>query len=253
MRKRIAIVGDDPSFNEAIGRAVEGKPVILSALEGDSPPPATSAVVGPAPQAELLVNAALSAGDEHSALFLLVGDAVAVREDIPLGSSKRVLGHATRLAEALGLSEDEQLALERAAVLRDIGKLRINNDLLLKKNVLDYDEWHLLQNHAVMGAELLEEWGVCADVLSAIRYHHECYDGDGYPEGLEKDQIPMLARAVKIIDVYCAMTSPRHYRPTYADQDQARQHLKNERGKHFDPEMIDAFISNHVARQLEEG
>ncbi len=253
MRKRIAIVGNDPSLSEALSSAAEGKPVLLTPLEGGALPPATSAVAGTAQDAEALLGAALAAGQEHEALMLLVGDAIAVREDVPIGSSRRVLGHATRFAEALGLPPNEQLALERASILRDIGKLKIGNELLLKKNVLDYDEWHLLQSHAVLGAELLEEWGVCTDVLGAIRYHHECYDGDGYPEGLEKEQIPLLARAVKIIDVYCAMTSPRHYRPTYADQDQAIQHLKNERGKHFDPEMIDAFIDNHVGRHLEEG
>jgi len=190
----------------------------------------------------------LAAASAQETLLGLLADAIDCREGIPLGGSRRVCEHAGRFAKALGLSAEETLLLERGALLRDIGKLTISNDVLLKNSVLTYDEWILLQKHAALGAALLEERGFCAAVADMIRGHHECYDGTGYPDGIERDAIPRFARVMKILDVYCAMTSPRHYRKTHSTHEQAIEHLASERGKHFDPELIDVFINGDVGR-----
>ena len=84
------------------------------------------------------------------------------------------------------------------------------------------------------------------DTADIVRRHHECYDGDGYPDRLEGDAIPYLARVVKVIDVYCAMTSPRHYREGQASHDEALEHIKSEHGKHFDPELVDVFLKDDL-------
>ena len=192
--------------------------------------------------------AAGNSSEISEALLVLLSDAIGCREGIPLGASERVRAHAARFAVALGLSEEEQCVLERGAFLRDIGKLKIDNDVLLKKSVLSYDDWLLLQRHTHLGVELLEERGVCTDILDIVRYHHECFDGDGYPDQIEGDAIPYLARVMKIVDVYCAMTSPRHYRETHTIHEGALAYLKSEREKHYDVALLDVFLEAEVAQ-----
>lgn len=249
MRKRIAIVGQEEDVSQAIQTAAQAKDALLKFVgAGKAIPPGTAAVLCTTGALEAGLEAVLAAAAEQEALLRLIADAIACREGIPLGASEWVREHATRFALALGLAPDDQLTLERAALLRDVGKLRIPNDILLKKDVLDYDEWTLLQAHSKLGAELLEGRNVCTDVLDVIRHHHECWDGDGYPDHLEKESIPLLARAMRIIDVYCAMTSARHYRSGQATHEEAIEHLRSERGKHFDPGLIDTFVNAEVGQ-----
>jgi HD-GYP domain-containing protein (c-di-GMP phosphodiesterase class II) len=182
-------------------------------------------------------------------LLELLAEAIDCREAFLPGSSSRVREHATRLGKALKLSANDQLTFERAALVRDIGKLKIPNDVLLKDDVLTYDEWQLIHQHAAIGADLVASLDVLKDTEDVVRYHHECFDGTGYPAGLEGDAIPYLARAMKVIDVYCAMTSPRHYRKNQTTHAAAAQHLDNERGKHFDPEIVAAFVASDIGKQ----
>jgi response regulator RpfG family c-di-GMP phosphodiesterase len=184
-----------------------------------------------------------------NAFLGLLADAVACREEIPLGAHKRVGAHVERFAQALRLDPEAQSVLERGAILRDIGKIAIPNEILLKKSVLDYDEWTMLQAHPRLGADLLTERGICADVAEVVRHHHECWDGDGYPDHLEKDAIPYLARILKIVDVYCAMPSPRLYREGQSSHEEAVAHFVSERGKHYDPMLIDVFIDAAVGQK----
>ncbi|MBI1320478.1 MAG: HD domain-containing protein [Candidatus Hydrogenedens sp.] len=198
-------------------------------------------------------NAAGSAqelAETNDKLMLLLAEAVDAREEIPPGSAARLREHAARFAEALGLSEDEKLQLERAAVLRAVGKVRLTNDILLKKSVLDYDEWMMLKQYPVHGAELLEEWGLYPEIAPIVRYHQESYDGTGYPDGLEKDAIPALARVLRILVVYCAMTSPRHYRTTVTSHEDAVDYFQRERGQNFDPEFVDVFIAHSIGQPI---
>jgi putative two-component system response regulator len=86
------------------------------------------------------------------------------------------------------------------------------------------------------------------DIEDIVRCHHECFDGDGYPNGIEGEAIPYLARIMKILDVYCAMTSPRIYREGHATHTDAIAHLREEAGKHFDPVLTKAFIAGKVGK-----
>lgn len=188
-----------------------------------------------------------AAGKEQNALLSLLADALVCREEMPLGASGRVREHAARFGTALGLPPEQQESLERGALLRDVGKILIPNAVLLKAGVLTYDEWALLRSHCKLGAELLRERQVLTDIIDIVHFHHECFDGDGYPDHLEGEEIPYLARIVKILDVYCAMTSARHYRASQSSNQEAVLHLLAERGKHFDPALVDAFMDAGIA------
>jgi response regulator RpfG family c-di-GMP phosphodiesterase len=205
--------------------------------------PGTAAVVADSAALNDALPSITQISNEWHAALLLLSEAIDVREGHRLGSARRVLEHATRFAAAMQLNAAEQSRFERAALLRSIGKLRLDNDILLKKSVLNYDEWLLLQKHPALGVEILKELNFHLDVADIIHSYHECYDGTGYPDRLEREAIPRLARALKLVDVYCAMTSPRHYRRGHATHEQAAEHFQTERGKHFDPDLVDLFVA----------
>jgi len=249
MNTRIAVVAEDTKLLEAVQKAATGAKALVTPLAaGAAAPPATAAVMASGKHLSAALEAVLSVGHEQAGLLMLIADAVSCREGIPAGSAERLGAHTVRFAQALDLTPEDQLTLERAAYLHDIGKIMISNDILLKKSVLDYDEWSLLQGHSRLGADLLRERNVCTDVVDIVLSHHECYDGDGYPDHLEKDAIPYLARIMKILDVYCSMTSYRHYRATQATHESAIEHLLGERGKHYDPDLVDVFVNAKVGQ-----
>jgi putative two-component system response regulator len=242
MLKRVGFVGGEPPVPTS-----EGAEVSRVALpEIDKVPDVIDAIASAgASDAELRASEQLA--ERFATVLGLLADAIDSREQFNPGSSMRVLHHGARFAEALGLNIDDRIMLERGALLRDVGKLRVPNDVLLKHSLLTYDEWRLLQAHTVFGAELAESVPGLGFIAPISRHHHENFDGTGYPEGLEGGDIPLLARVVKIIDVYCAMTSPRVYRTTVSTREEAFEHLTEEREKHFDPELVDLFIAQNVA------
>lgn len=247
MLKRIVVVADDKKLIKAAEKAVAAYQGVVLSTETD----ATHGIVGvlgAAASADTAVGVLATAAREHEALFQLVAEAVDAREGHKLGSCRRLADHAVRLGQAIGLSGEELSALERGALLHDIGKNLLSNDVLLKKSVLSYDEWIDLQAHTTKGANLLRELGFEGSVVDMVHFHHECFDGDGYPNHLEGEKIPLLARIMKICDVFTAMTSPRHYRPGVPTIDEGLGQLRDERGKHFDPALVDAFLEHGVGQ-----
>jgi HD-GYP domain-containing protein (c-di-GMP phosphodiesterase class II) len=249
MLKRIAHFSSDDTRRKQFD-ALAGKSKLLVFHSDGEPtiPASISAVVADENLLAPALLAAIELGDRHEVLLNLIAEAVDCREGFPEGASRRVMEHATRFAIALGLSPEDQLLLERGALIRDIGKIRIPNSVLLKEGVLSYEEWSMIQQHPSFGAEIVAKTQALNDVYEIVRDHHESYDGDGYPAGLEGDAIPYLARAMKILDVYCAMTSPRHYRKGHASHEGAVEYLRSEHGKHFDPKLVDVFIQAKVGR-----
>lgn len=249
MLKRVAVVGTE-SVGQELSKAAASQGILLAPVAlGDALPPGSGATLAPAEAAVLPLVAAQA--QAHDALLILLAEAVDSREGLVKGSSERLRDHATRFAHALGLSEDEQFTLERGALLHDVGKILLSNEVLLKKAVLDYDDWLLLQAHTTMGADLLAEHQIHGDVVEIVRYHHECWNGEGYPENLEKGAIPRLARIMKVLDVYCSMTSPRHYRSGHASHEAAVAHLKEEQGERFDPELVEVFLKSDIGRPFD--
>lgn len=249
MLKRIVILGSEAKLKKCAQTfSSAGDFVMTPAKPGGALPASTLAVIGDAAKPEALLPAIAALGEQQFAVLRLLALGMDAREGHVAGTAQRVHEHASRFAQVLKLEADDRLALELSGFLQDIGKLRISNDILLKKALLTYDEWMQLQSHPKSGADLLLELGVFTNCAEIIRYHHECFDGTGYPERVERDAIPYLSRALRIVDVYCAMTSPRGYRKGTHSHEQAIEHLQNERGKHFDPELVDVFVGSGIGQ-----
>lgn len=130
-----------------------------------------------------------------------------------IGHSERVATYATEVATALGLSRSEIDNVHLGAYLHDVGKVQVPREILRKPGRLTLDEYALMMMHPLWGLDVLEGAVLPEDVRSTIRWHHEKYDGTGYPDGLRGDEIPQQASIVAIADVYDALTSSRSYRP----------------------------------------
>jgi len=155
----------------------------------------------------------------------------------------RMARYSRLIANAIGLERDEAETIELAAPLHDIGKIGIPDGILLKPGRLDESEWNVMQRHPLIGHEILKGSAskyVRMGALIALG-HHERYDGKGYPSGLDGDHIPLCARIVAVADVYDALTSRRPYKKAWRPDD-AFEYLRAQRGKHFDPHLVDAFL-----------
>jgi putative two-component system response regulator len=146
------------------------------------------------------------------------------------------------LAEEVGMPADWCELLYCAAPMHDIGKIGIPDSILLKAGKLDGGEWDVMQRHVDFGAEILGDHD--SDLLKLAReiaiYHHEKWDGSGYPDGVSGEDIPISARIVAIADVFDALTSERPYKVAWSEE-KAVQLIQDEAGKHFDPELAAAF------------
>jgi len=146
------------------------------------------------------------------------------------------------LAKEVNLSNEEIEALRIAALLHDIGKIGIPETILRKPGPLEKEEFELIKQHPILGAMMLDGPPLHRDhVIDAIKYHHERYDGKGYPGELKGKDIPLLARIIGIVDAYCAMITDRPYRKALT-QEEAIAELKKCAGTQFDPELVDKFI-----------
>ncbi|MFZ5925253.1 MAG: PocR ligand-binding domain-containing protein [Bacillota bacterium] len=157
------------------------------------------------------------------------------------GHSLRVAQWARACARVLGLGAEEQEQVYLAGLLHDLGKIGVREDILLKPGRLNEEETKEMQGHPVVGARILEPARFPAAVIAAVRLHHEDYGGGGYPEGLVAEEIPLLARIIRVADAYDAMTSARPYREALSAQ-QARGELSRCAGRQFDPRVVEAFL-----------
>jgi len=158
------------------------------------------------------------------------------------GHSDRVALLATALAEELGLGLEERFSIHITAHLHDIGKIGIPETMLEKNGPLSPEEWEIMKTHAAKGGDILMQVKSLAPLVSAVRHHHERFDGSGYPDGLSGENIPYCARIIGLVDAYDAMTSPRPYRPgiTHAA---ALAEIRGGSGSQFDPGLVAAFES----------
>jgi len=155
------------------------------------------------------------------------------------------MSHFARiLGLAAGMTEQEADDLLHAAPMHDVGKIGIPDRILQKAGPLDADEWKVMQSHATIGAEIIGEHG---DGMLQLAHqialtHHEKYDGSGYPNGLAGEAIPLTGRIVAIADVFDALTSVRPYKRAWTEEE-AVAHMVQQKGKHFDPALIDLFVA----------
>lgn len=167
--------------------------------------------------------------------------ALELRDFETQGHTRRVTEMTVRLAEAFGLIEQQVAHIRRGAMLHDIGKMAIPDSILLKPGPLDPAEWKIMRQHVTIAADLLRPIQYLAPALDILQYHHEKWDGSGYPFGLSGEQIPFSARLFAVVDVYDALTSDRPYRVAHTPS-QARKYILDEAGRHFDPKIVDVFL-----------
>lgn len=155
---------------------------------------------------------------------------------------ERMVGLATRLAEALAFTPEQVKAVRWGAALHDVGKSRVPPEILWKKGPLTPEEFGVMLHHPVWGLEIVEKMKFLpANVTAAVLHHHERFDGTGYPAGLAGENIPLTARVVAIADVFDALTSVRSYKPAWSYQ-AATEHMIAGAGTQFDPWLIRVFI-----------
>jgi HD-GYP domain-containing protein (c-di-GMP phosphodiesterase class II) len=172
--------------------------------------------------------------------------AVEARDPYTHGHTQRVEEYAVILAKALNCTEEEINAMRSASVLHDIGKIAIEDGILRKQGRLEPDEELRMQRHPVIGVDMLQGIDFLEPVLPLIRHHHERWDGNGYPDQLREDEIPLGARIMAVADAVDAMTSDRAYRPARTFEYAKTEILKGS-GTHFDPEVVTAFIKSQRA------
>jgi len=175
-------------------------------------------------------------------IILSLAIAIEAKDPYTEGHVDRVASYALSLGGETGLAPWELQLLRKAAILHDVGKIGVNELVLLKPGPLSADEFNHMKSHTLIGERICRPLQQDRLILEVIRHHHERYDGKGYPDGLAGEDIPIAARIMAVVDAYDALTSDRPYRNRLS-QEQARQILKQEAGKQFDPKIATAFVS----------
>lgn len=174
--------------------------------------------------------------------ILALANAIEAKDPYTEGHVERVASYAVGLGREIGLSPEELRLLRRGAILHDVGKIGIDEAVLLKPGPLSEEEFAQVKAHPIVGARICEPLKQDRLILQVVRHHHERYDGKGYPEGLTGEAIPIAARIMAVVDAYDALTSERPYRPRLMAEE-ALKVLRNEMGKQFDPRLALAFIN----------
>lgn len=173
-----------------------------------------------------------------------LAEAIEKRDPYTGGHTKRVLTYSMAAAGYMGLSPEEMEQLKLSAILHDIGKIGVEDRVLRKQASLNDEEFGLMKAHPRMGAEIMEHVEKLKYVIPGMKYHHERFDGKGYPEGLKDVDIPLIARIISVADTFDAMTSDRPYRKGLSDEI-ALIELNKFAAIQFDPDVVKAFIEAH--------
>jgi putative two-component system response regulator len=179
--------------------------------------------------------------DAYTASMRALANAIEARDRYTRGHVERVSAYAQALAAELGWNPDQRDALEFGAILHDIGKIAIRETVLTKPAALSDEEWDDMRQHPVVGAHMIQDIPYLASASQMILYHHERWDGQGYPQGLKGESIPEDARLLAVADAFDAMTSDRPYR-TALDPETARDLIVQESEKQFDPCIVETFL-----------
>ena len=181
--------------------------------------------------------------------------AIDAKDEYTNGHSLRVADYARRIAARVGKTEEEQENIYMLALLHDVGKIGVNDAIITKKSRLTDEEYAAIKTHTSIGAEILQDITELPDIAIGAHWHHERYDGKGYPDELAGEEIPEIARMIAVADTYDAMTSKRSYRDTLP-QEVVRSEIEKGAGTQFDPVfaavMLD-MIDEDTDYQMREG
>ena len=179
----------------------------------------------------------------HLATVEALATAIDARDQIGMGHVRRTQIYAVGLGNVLGLEESEINALRTGALLHDIGKLAVPDHILNKPGKLTPAELEKTKIHASVGASILDKIGFRYPVVPTVKHHHEYWDGNGYPEGLKGEKIPLTARILSIADAYDALREIRPFRPAKTKVE-AVNFLREKAGSQYDPKLVDLFLRN---------
>jgi putative nucleotidyltransferase with HDIG domain len=178
-----------------------------------------------------------------------LAETIEKRDPYTAGHTKRVMNYSLAIGRMMGFSKKEIENLKLSAILHDIGKIGIRDDVLLKNDKLTSDEFKKIMMHTVYGAEILNHIRQLKSVVPGVKNHHEKYDGSGYPDGLKGDEIPVIARIIAVTDTFDAMTTDRPYRKGLSF-DEAFEELKKMAGTQFDPNVVNAFFRAYEEMEI---
>ncbi len=189
------------------------------------------------------IDHALELSRAYRGTALLLGEVVEADDAYTGEHSRGVVELALGVADALGLDDVKRRNVEFGALLHDIGKIAVPNEIINKPGPLDDDEWAVMKRHTIVGQELLERvGGALRDVALVVRCSHERFDGSGYPDGLAGEAIPIESRIVSCCDAYSAMTTDRSYRKAMSLADAVAE-LRRCAGTDFDPAVVAALLA----------
>jgi putative two-component system response regulator len=172
-------------------------------------------------------------------------EAIDAKDPYTRGHSDRVREMSLRIGRKLGFTEDRVEGLEYGALLHDIGKLGIKDEVLQKQGPLTPEEYEHIQEHPLIGVKIVEEIDFFKDQVPMIRHHHEHFDGSGYPDGLAGEEIPLEARIIAVSDAFDAMTSARPHRTKMILEDTLAE-MKKRKCEQFDPHILEIFLSEKL-------
>jgi putative nucleotidyltransferase with HDIG domain len=192
---------------------------------------------------QVRIDHALELSSAYRGTAMLLGDVIEADDQYTGNHSFEVVELVLSVARRLDLNATELRLAEFAALLHDVGKVKIPGEIINKPGPLDDEERALINTHTIIGEEMLEQvGGLLADVGRIVRSCHERFDGYGYPDGLAGDEIPLVARIVCACDAWSAMTTDRSYRKARSAQEAAAE-LRASSGSHFDPAVVDALLA----------
>ena len=174
-------------------------------------------------------------------VMLTLADTIDAKDKYTNGHSVRVAQYSKLIAEKLNMSRKEQDDIYRMGLLHDIGKIGVRDEIINKTTRLEEEEYNEIKKHPVTGAKILENMSELPDIAIGAKYHHERYDGRGYPEGLSGENIPLVARIIGVADAYDAMTSNRSYREVMP-QEKVRDEIVKGKGTQFDPVFAEIML-----------
>ncbi|GBF33089.1 HD-GYP domain [Desulfocucumis palustris] len=181
-----------------------------------------------------------------------LAETIEKRDPYTGGHTKRVMQYSLAIGKELGLADGDMERLRLAAILHDVGKIGIRDNILLKSSKLTLEEFSLIKMHTIYGQQVLKHIKYFKDIIPGVMYHHERFDGKGYPEGLRGEEIDIIARIIAVADSYDAMTTDRPYRKGLCHE-AAVEELKRCSGSQWDSDVVEAFLRIDVSQTLGGG
>jgi putative two-component system response regulator len=178
----------------------------------------------------------------YEASLIMLANAIELRDRYTRGHVERVTRYSMVIAQHMGWTTPLLKPLQFGAILHDIGKIYVREDILRKASKLNREEWDEMRQHTLVGAGLIRSIPYLTEAIPVIHHHHERWDGKGYPDGLAGEEIPQGARIVSVADSFDAMTTMRVYQPACSPQ-QAVNEIASGSGTRYDPTVVEAFLS----------